>query len=383
MSIETGTVGATPGRKGFGASLARKAALITVAPVLLGIALLVTLQVMALRGAVVEEAVNANAVIAELMADQMTGGMKWGKAEVVQGVMDRVLARPENHVAHIQVLDKDGATFRLYPENVTEPELVEASQRVGAGSDTLAFATDRHIVVATPIGEFGSLAIAWDIGFIAATAAQEGWTAALSGLLVAAVVVGVVLLFLMRSVTGPIAAITQAMGKLAAGDKAVTTGSEGRADEMGLMAAAVDRFRVAAIERDELERDAAQARIAADEERKAVEAERTAAAERQAEVVSELAVALSRMAEGDLTHRVTASFPPDYLKLRDDLNAAFEVLEDALGQITANAEAVRGAAGNISTASDDLSQRTESQAASLEQSAAAIEEIASTTRKTA
>jgi len=383
MTVETKTAAASPARKGFGASLARKAALITVAPVLLGIALLVALQVNALRGSVIEEAVSANAVIADLMAEQMTGGMKWGKAEVVQGVMDRILARPGNHVAHIMVLDREGATFRLYPDNVVEPEVTEALGRLGSAAETVAYATDEHVLVAAPIGEFGRLAVAWDMEYIAAAAADEGWTAALTGLLIAAAVVGVVILFLSRSVTGPIAAITAAMGRLAAGDKTVTTGSEGRSDEMGRMAEAVERFRVAAIERDELERDAAQARVAQEEERKTVEAERAAAAQAQAHVVSELAVALSRMAEGDLTHRVSATFPPEYLKLRDDLNAAFEALEAALGQITANAETVRGAAGDISAASDDLSQRTESQAASLEESAAAIEEIASTTRKTA
>ena len=383
MTVETKTAAASPARKGFGASLARKAALITVAPVLLGIALLVALQVNALRGSVIEEAVSANAVIADLMAEQMTGGMKWGKAEVVQGVMDRILARPGNHVAHIMVLDREGATFRLYPDNVVEPEVTEALGRLGSAAETVAYATDEHVLVAAPIGEFGRLAVAWDMEYIAAAAADEGWTAALTGLLIAAAVAGVVVLFLSRSVTGPIAAITAAMGRLAAGDKTVTTGCEGRSDEMGRMAEAVERFRVAAIERDELERDAAQARVAQEEERKTVEAERAAAAQAQAHVVSELAVALSRMAEGDLTHRVTATFPPEYLKLRDDLNAAFEALEAALGQITANAETVRGAAGDISAASDDLSQRTESQAASLEESAAAIEEIASTTRKTA
>ena len=44
---------------------------------------------------------------------------------------------------------------------------------------------------------------------------------------------------------------------------------------------------------------------------------------------------------------------------------------------------MRAGAGEITKASDDLSRRTEQQAASLEETAAALEQITATVRKTA
>jgi methyl-accepting chemotaxis protein len=149
------------------------------------------------------------------------------------------------------------------------------------------------------------------------------------------------------------------------------------------MARVVDRFRAAALEKVEMERDAAQMRASADAERQNADAERAAAAEAMSGVVSTLAGALGKLADGDLTYRVRDGFPYEYDSLKTDLNRAFESLQDALGRITQNAESVRSASSAIAGAAEDLSSRTESQAASLEQSAAAIDEITATTRKTA
>jgi methyl-accepting chemotaxis protein len=54
-----------------------------------------------------------------------------------------------------------------------------------------------------------------------------------------------------------------------------------------------------------------------------------------------------------------------------------------MSAVSGNTQAIRAGAGEISTAADDLSRRTEHQASSLEETAAALEQITVTVKKTA
>jgi methyl-accepting chemotaxis protein len=113
------------------------------------------------------------------------------------------------------------------------------------------------------------------------------------------------------------------------------------------------------------------------------QAEIAAAAAAQRQVVEQLAAKLKALAAGALTARLDTSFPPDYEALRQDFNSAVETLRAAMRGIAANAASVRAGAQEITTASDDLSRRTEHQAATLEQTAAALDSITGTVQKTA
>ncbi len=368
---------------GKGMSLGRKVGALMAAMVLLSVAGLVVAQYQALRATAIASGVAAQQSTAALLADQVAGGVRWSKFDIVQGVVDRLTAQPEGRIAHIHIADRAGETLLVWPEGVVQAEVVAALGAAQPGASPVVQVTDAHVLVSAPIGDLADLVVAWDLDAVTDAAAAQGAMTLVAGLLAALVIIGVTWWYLNGTLLRPIGAMTDAMGKLAAGDRAIDLTAAAREDEIGAMARAVERFRAAAIEKDELERDAEQARASGDAERRAAEADRMAAARKQGEAVDQLGQALAKLAEGDLTWRIGDGFPDDYAKLRADLNAAFAALQDALGSITANAEAVRGAATRISSASDDLSQRTESQAASLEESAAAIEEIAATTRKTA
>ena len=106
-------------------------------------------------------------------------------------------------------------------------------------------------------------------------------------------------------------------------------------------------------------------------------------AQQQAVVVAETGRGLEALSAGDLTYRITADFPAEYVSVRDDFNGAMGKLEDAMGVITNNARAMQTGAGEISQAADDLSRRTEQQAATLEETAAALDQITATVRRTA
>ncbi len=189
--------------------------------------------------------------------------------------------------------------------------------------------------------------------------------------------------WLTRAIAGPVAAMTGAMGRLAAGDNNVEIPAVGRKDEVGHMADAVQSFKTAAIEKIELEAAAVEQRHAVDAAEKAGAVERAKAAEEQAKVVGDLAGGLEKLSDGVLTYRLTEAFAPHYEKLRSDFNAAMERLQETMKVVAANTTGIRSGAGEISQASDDLSRRTEQQAASLEETAAALDEITATVRRTA
>ncbi|HEY0648872.1 methyl-accepting chemotaxis protein [Phenylobacterium sp.] len=185
------------------------------------------------------------------------------------------------------------------------------------------------------------------------------------------------------AIAKPVAAMTNAMGKLAAGDTNVEVPAVGRKDEVGRMAAAVQHFKDAAIEKARIEADASETRRAAETARQQNDAERAATAAEQAKVVEGLATGLERLAAGALTFRLNEAFPSHYEQLRADYNRAMDTLQTTMREVSVNATAVRSGAGEITSASDDLSRRTEQQAASLEETAAALDQITATVRKTA
>ena len=99
--------------------------------------------------------------------------------------------------------------------------------------------------------------------------------------------------------------------------------------------------------------------------------------------VAFVGAALARLAEGDLTARVEHGLMPSLDQLRVDFNAAAEALHLALQQVSGGASAIHSSAEDIARASDDLSHRSEQQAASLAQTATALDEITATVKRSA
>ena len=112
-------------------------------------------------------------------------------------------------------------------------------------------------------------------------------------------------------------------------------------------------------------------------------AERAAAQATQQTVVNALAEALERLAARDLSVRIHTAFPPEYEQLRGHFNVAVEALGGTLTTVLIAAESLNASADQIANASDDLSRRTETQAAGLEETAAAMEQLTVSVRRSA
>ncbi len=119
------------------------------------------------------------------------------------------------------------------------------------------------------------------------------------------------------------------------------------------------------------------------DQRRLLEAEQQSLARQQEIALNQLAAGLGALAEGDLSALLQDPFTGGYERLRADFNNALTKLQTALRAVIENSQAVRIGTTDIRQSLDDLSRRTEQQAAALEQSAAALAHITATVRETA
>ncbi|MBW8813280.1 MAG: methyl-accepting chemotaxis protein [Caulobacterales bacterium] len=206
------------------------------------------------------------------------------------------------------------------------------------------------------------------------------WGASLGGL---ALGVGAGLWIGRRKIAAPLADLAGRMGRLAGGELEIDVTGQERRDEVGLMARAVQTFKVNGLEVRRLTADAEAQRQAQEEDRRRNEEARTRTAQEQAQVVQALAAGLGKLSEGDLTFVLNKAFAPEYEELRRDFNQALDKLKGTMSVVVDNAGAIGSGSDEISQAADNLSRRTEQQASSLEETAAALDEITATVRKSA
>jgi len=186
-----------------------------------------------------------------------------------------------------------------------------------------------------------------------------------------------------RQVSGLLTSLAWGMRRLANGELDAEIVGRGRRDEIGQMGEALVAFREAAILNKTLEGQAQAARDVAETTRATSEAERERAARDQAQVVGAVGLGLEKLSSGDLTFRLQDAFSAHYEKLRADYNAAMDKMHETMTMVITRTEGLRGGSAEITQASDDLSKRTEQQAASLEETAAALDQINATVKKTA
>ncbi len=181
----------------------------------------------------------------------------------------------------------------------------------------------------------------------------------------------------------PLARLETAARALSAGQYDLPPPGLDRPDVMGAMAHALDALRHALAEDRALRAGQEVAGLAAETERRRAESERAHAVDLQMGIVTALADGLERLAQGDLTARLEGEFAAEHQSLKQDFNVAMSQLQNTMGVVVGAAAAMRAGAGEIAGAADNLSRRTEQQAASLEESAAALAVITETVRKTA
>ncbi|SOC83983.1 methyl-accepting chemotaxis protein [Ensifer adhaerens] len=198
--------------------------------------------------------------------------------------------------------------------------------------------------------------------------------------IVIAIFAGIGLILIFRR---PIGQITAAMRRLAEGVLDTAIQGDTRRDEIGDMARALGVFKANALEKLRVETVSEEQRLAAEAERVRNDAEKQASQEQIDFAVRQLAQSLRQLSDGDLTCAISTPFAGGLDQLRRDFNGSLERLNETLAEIRQDAYNIQANGNAMRASADELSRRTETQAASLEQTAAAVDEITVTVRQTA
>jgi methyl-accepting chemotaxis protein len=184
---------------------------------------------------------------------------------------------------------------------------------------------------------------------------SHGVTALIMGLSCASVAM---IAYAGKAICDPYVATVERMEQLAAGDLDAPVSYIGYRDCVGRLTRAMATFRQQAVD---LRNDGVV----------------------QKKVVSAMADALQRLACNDLTARIDDELPGEYEVLRNNFNSAAAALDSALNGVAAAAADILNGSGEIRSASDDLSARTEQQAAALEECTTRIADVTGTVQRNA
>ncbi|OCJ11543.1 chemotaxis protein [Rhizobium sp. AC27/96] len=207
------------------------------------------------------------------------------------------------------------------------------------------------------------------------------WRALLICGLVFVIGIGAALYFI-RGITRPLAEVHAALKAVADEDVKVSIPHADMRNEIGLMAKATQALQEKIRERHILaDRQAAQ-ELEISSEREQNQRQQQDEAREQARVVSVIGRALEDLAQGNLTIRCS-DLGTGYEGLRNNFNEALSHLEAAMGRVNSKGNDIGLSKEEIRRASNELSQRTERQAASLEETSAALDELTVAVRQTA
>ncbi len=202
------------------------------------------------------------------------------------------------------------------------------------------------------------------------------WTRVLTGAVMLVITLVFVMLMLRYTTLKPLRHLADVTGQLADGRVDAETGMEGRRDEIGSLARALEIFRKAVINNRRLEAETEEHRRQDEANRRAMQEKAEAeAAEKLSIATAGLASGMKRLASGDLSFRIEEKFAPEFEELRRDFNASIEQLGSTLASISQAARSIDRDSGEIAVGVDELAKRTEDQAASLEETTVALGQI--------
>jgi methyl-accepting chemotaxis protein len=98
---------------------------------------------------------------------------------------------------------------------------------------------------------------------------------------------------------------------------------------------------------------------------------------------TEVMAVMARVADRDLTARMTRDYQGDLVALKHSVNTAVATLDGALGQVAASGTQVAAASGQIAAGSTALAQGAAQQAGALEEVSASLHELAATAKQNA
>ena len=106
-------------------------------------------------------------------------------------------------------------------------------------------------------------------------------------------------------------------------------------------------------------------------------------AKEHAAVVRGMAVYFQRLADGDLSAKITEHYPQEFSDLKDGYNGAIDRLRDLIDALMDSTQSIETGSREIAQASGNLARRTEQASAELSHTAVAVKQITGSVRETA
>ncbi len=319
------------------------------------------------------------------IGDQASGGVKWGKTEVVRSSYQVFQDDPKLALTGFAAFNQAGEQVDLWTRSETPaPELAELLKTdPGQMSDPVLAKGQNTVIISAPLPagkdgvSLGQIMTVWSTEDIAASSRDFAFKSMLLQTVVLIAAVAVLLFAMRRFVGRPLAQVNKRIGALQEGDIDSDIPYAEKSDEIGVVARALSQFCEASRAKLESEAEMARQRDALDAERQANMTQTEASAEAQRHVVEQLGKALEMLAAGDLTARVP-DLGGEFAQLQDNFNRALTALEKTVGTIDSAQQSVLEASDSLGGSTDELARRTEQQAAALEQTAASLAEITTT-----
>ena len=191
----------------------------------------------------------------------------------------------------------------------------------------------------------------------------------LAAVAVASLIGALVLFFANRSLLRPLGALSTVLERIRSGDTALEVPALNRQDEIGTFARGFEDWRRSV------------------EEAEAMSAEATRREAEQSRVVRDLSDSLARLNTLDLTAAIASPahdpFPSRYEELRANFNGVVDILAETMVMIRQIGSSIDTGAAEFNAIAQDMSNRTETQAATLEETAAALNELTASVQSTA
>jgi len=181
----------------------------------------------------------------------------------------------------------------------------------------------------------------------------------------------------------PLSWTTFTFNKLVEGDTNYEVYEAGRSDEIGDLGRTYGAFRRIARERTDAAARIEEQKRTAESERERNDAEKTAKAQEQQRILDQLTEGLQRLARQDVSWRMSDDVPAAYAALKTHFNEAMEKLQTAIGAVAEGVGSINSATREIGTAAQDLSRRTEQQAANLERTTSTLQQVMTVVRRNA
>ena len=214
-----------------------------------------------------------------------------------------------------------------------------------------------------------------------------------------------VALALGRTIATPIARLTGVIGQVVNGETEIDLRDDQRKDEIGDIARSIKFLQGSLAETKRLQEQIEAARVkeeAEREQRRANEAEaanqraadelrqielkgeeQARLANEQERVASIIGEGLHALVQGNLNYRINEEMPPAAEQMKVNFNETSEQLSQTVAALKDKAVQLVETVTQMASASGDLSQRTQNQAASLEETAATMEQFSASVQHNA